>query len=630
MICRRLFGTEMLQRGFRSAVAALVLIAANSASAQVYFSEDFEGLDLQPPEMEAIPDDNPRDNVWSPTGPAGWTVDNSQTPVGGMTEWRGWNFVDPIWWNEVAGQDRANFATDIQGFVVAVADGDEWDDAPHDPGNMLTLLSTPSIPLTGISNGTSLEFNTSWRPESPQIGTISASFDGGAPVEILRYESNDLLEDGSPNPFYQSDLNDFGGNDVSVAVDIPTGAQDVVFTWSYSGGNNWWWAIDNIGFGDYFEDFEEVELGTNVMEGRANALPFDPDAVFTHEGPTGWTVDNDGVPFIDEDGIGVTEWKGWSFADKNFWALVAGDQNRTFFTKGEGTVAIADPDEWDDAGSPRQFGEFYNTLMSSPAFDITGAEAGSLTLTLDSSWRPECCDDNDGTNDQTAVISVSYDGGTTYSEVLRFESNEASDFYHPDAENETLAIALNNPAGATSAMLRFDLLNAGNDWWWAIDNLLVSGGAGGLRGDFNNDGILDASDINALTAAAAAGGNAAEFDLTGDNLVDASDIAEWIHADDIFKSYIGDANLDKEFNTSDLVTLFSAGTYENGAAAVWTTGDFTGDGLFTTSDLVAALSDGGYENGPRAAVSAVPEPASVVLTLLGACGALGMIRRRTK
>jgi hypothetical protein len=47
--------------------------------------------------------------------------------------------------------------------------------------------------------------------------------------------------------------------------------------------------------------------------------------------------------------------------------------------------------------------------------------------------------------------------------------------------------------------------------------------------------------------------------------------------------------------------------------------------VFDSSDFVAAFSSGGYEIGPRAAVSAVPEPSSVALLLMGM---LPFIRRR--
>ena len=156
---------------------------------------------------------------------------------------------------------------------------------------------------------------------------------------------------------------------------------------------------------------------------------------------------------------------------------------------------------------------------------------------------------------------------------------------------------------------------------------VINIGGGGLRGDFDNNGVLDAADVNQLATQSAGGANNSAYDLTGDSLVDGNDLKEWIRADDIKKSWVGDANLDGQFNTSDLVTVLTAGKYETGAVAVWTEGDFTGDGLFTTSDLVAALVDGGYENGARAAVSAVPEPASATLLLLGS---LSLLRRRRK
>ena len=90
---------------------------------------------------------------------------------------------------------------------------------------------------------------------------------------------------------------------------------------------------------------------------------------------------------------------------------------------------------------------------------------------------------------------------------------------------------------------------------------------------------------------------------------------------------VGDLNLDKEFNSADLVALLASGTYEQDVASVWSTGDFNGDGKSNSGDLVAGLSGGGYEAGPRAATAAVPEPNSMLLVLTG-CLALGYVRRR--
>jgi hypothetical protein len=148
------------------------------------------------------------------------------------------------------------------------------------------------------------------------------------------------------------------------------------------------------------------------------------------------------------------------------------------------------------------------------------------------------------------------------------------------------------------------------------------GGGGGVTGDFNADGVLTLADIDDLTAQSASRTNPSTYDLNADTLVDAADVNVWVK--DLAGSWIGDANLNGEFNSTDLVNVLAAGTYEADVASVWSTGDFDGDGRTNSGDLVAALADGGYEAGPRAAVATVPEPASASLAVL-AC--LGLYRR---
>jgi hypothetical protein len=148
----------------------------------------------------------------------------------------------------------------------------------------------------------------------------------------------------------------------------------------------------------------------------------------------------------------------------------------------------------------------------------------------------------------------------------------------------------------------------------------------GLVGDFNSNGVLDAPDIDDLTGQSAGGTNPAAYDLNADALVNDGDINVWIK--DLFNSWIGDADLNGEFNSSDLVAVLASGTYESDVVAVWSTGDFNGDARTDTSDLVAALADGGYEAGPRAAVAAVPEPSSMALGLVAAGMTWNLRRRR--
>jgi hypothetical protein len=148
---------------------------------------------------------------------------------------------------------------------------------------------------------------------------------------------------------------------------------------------------------------------------------------------------------------------------------------------------------------------------------------------------------------------------------------------------------------------------------------------GGLVGDFNASGALDSPDIDDLTGQVASATNPASYDLNDDALVNGADINVWVK--DLFNSWIGDANLDGEFNSSDLVGVLASGTYEADVESVWSTGDFDGNDRTNSGDLVAALADGGYEAGPRAAVSAVPEPSSALLCLLGILSVVGRNRR---
>jgi hypothetical protein len=159
----------------------------------------------------------------------------------------------------------------------------------------------------------------------------------------------------------------------------------------------------------------------------------------------------------------------------------------------------------------------------------------------------------------------------------------------------------------------------------AIADLAAGNNPGVVPGDFNGDGILSTTDIDDLTRQSAGQTNPAGYDLTGEGLVDVQDVHHW--AKTLAGTWVGDANLDGEFNSSDLVSVLASGTYEANVEAVWSTGDFDGDGRTNSSDLVAALADGGYEAGPRAA-AAVPEPTGMAVSL-PLLVALGVLRRRT-
>ena len=146
-----------------------------------------------------------------------------------------------------------------------------------------------------------------------------------------------------------------------------------------------------------------------------------------------------------------------------------------------------------------------------------------------------------------------------------------------------------------------------------------------IEGDTNLDGVLSASDIDALTTAIINNASDLRYDLNDDGNVDSTDHAHWVQ--ELKNTWFGDASLDGEFSSEDMVVVFQAGKYELDIDAGWAEGDWTGDKRFGSEDLVAAFQDGGYELGTRAAVSAVPEPSCAIL--LG-IGMIGLCRLRTR
>ena len=106
-------------------------------------------------------------------------------------------------------------------------------------------------------------------------------------------------------------------------------------------------------------------------------------------------------------------------------------------------------------------------------------------------------------------------------------------------------------------------------------------------GDFNDDGSWDCEDIDALTEAAALGGDGS-FDLTGDGLIDIRDVDHWrgvagsINLDTGQPYLPGDGNLDGAVDGSDLM-IWNSNKYTQ--VSSWCSGDFQADGLVDVADF---------------------------------------------
>ncbi len=115
-----------------------------------------------------------------------------------------------------------------------------------------------------------------------------------------------------------------------------------------------------------------------------------------------------------------------------------------------------------------------------------------------------------------------------------------------------------------------------------------------LRGDFNNDNTIDGADLDRLCEAIRTSSTDRVFDLSGDDQVSQDDLTVMLR--DVMDTGYGDANLDRIFNSGDLIEIFQAGQYQDTIVgnSVWATGDWNCDGEFDSSDLVLAFQESIY------------------------------------
>ena len=243
------------------------------------------------------------------------------------------------------------------------------------------------------------------------------------------------------------------------------------------------WAVDLLS-----ENFDQLPL-TQVVTFQSEVRH---RAAWTTTPPTGagvegaWSIDNSLMPPTSGSPlVGVAEFEGWSFVDRNWWVDTSGDQDRRLFVSASGTIAVADPDEWDDFGAPTAGGALMDSTLRISSIPLQGVAPNTAQLFFHSSWRFE--------DTQKASLIVKYnDPLATQRTLLDWSSIEGAPNFKPDAPNEAVSLPIMNPAGATSATLEFRMYDSGNDWWWAIDNLNMFTGAapavdGALRLVINRD-----------------------------------------------------------------------------------------------------------------------------------------------
>jgi hypothetical protein len=256
-------------------------------------------------------------------------------------------------------------------------DADGWGAPVAAPADLFALGTDLGFGLPSLGGAArtplKLTFDSSFRPYDGQTGEVLVSFDEGASWQTLL--TLDAATSGGDSSLARAN------EAVTIDVLAPAGAESARFAWRLSEtGNDWWWAIDNVvlGAGDgeilLSEDFDALPLGPFVSPTESGG----DGADWTDAPPAGWTRDNAQTP------IGSpVEFQGWTFLDKQSWIATSGNQARDSFTLGQGAVAVADGDEYDDGTNidPNRF----DVLLATPDLDIGtqgqgGVEAGVLSV----------------------------------------------------------------------------------------------------------------------------------------------------------------------------------------------------------------------------------------------------------
>ena len=150
----------------------------------------------------------------------------------------------------------------------------------------------------------------------------------------------------------------------------------------------------------------------------------------------------------------------------------------------------------------------------------------------------------------------------------------------------------------------------------------------GITGDFDGNGSYDCIDINALSAAIAAGIPNSVFDLDGDNILSVSDLDAWrVEAGNANigpgRPYlVGDANLDTVVDGSDF-NIWNANKFTSGTD--WCNGNFNADNSIDGSDFGLWNSNKFLSSD---GVTLVPEPFSHCNVIMFFLACMSVLSRR--
>ncbi|HSE40166.1 MAG TPA: choice-of-anchor J domain-containing protein [Acidobacteriota bacterium] len=171
--------------------------------------------------------------------------------------------------------------------------------------------------------------------------------------------------------------------------------------------------------------------------------------------PAGWTVINN------SGGSDVT----WFFDDP------CGRGNNT---GGSGGFAIFDSDCFgaDDG--------IEDAEMRSPSFDFSSQSNVLLSFDTEFNWY-------DFSLDEKADVDVSTDGGSTWTNVLRYQGGDVDGPHHEDLDISSIA------GGQSDVIVRFRQYDSDFEFWWEVDNVVIGSECTQVAGGLVVGNVFDAN-----------------------------------------------------------------------------------------------------------------------------------------
>ena len=491
-----------------AAILAGSMMFAGAAKADTVAFDDFEGLTLEDWTFWSVASGGlyTRDirtttdpsREWVVTTFGDMTLQSSSTPVyvGGAV------YQTEVWDQQQGDQGRFSQGTIEQSTTNECLgwdpDGfyDFDDDTQNNDGTGFNSYATRTYDLTGESGDITIEFDYEYRQEDTQRGQGQYSQDGGATWTNMFDHFLDTNGGDTAGGAYQS------GQDVQVTFAKTSDTLMVRFG-VIEAGNDWWMAVDNVevsvtsGYND-LEDFEGLESQLLDVDGNPPAAP--DTTVWTNNIPN-WTIDNSQMPAYTP----ADEYNGWTAMDADAWSDQAGQGRTNFQFIANNTVLVADNDQFEDEAfeitdldmdgdPPLPDPNFFGYI--SRKYDMCEFNNATVQITFNWETRAEQV--------QESLAEVSFDNGNTWQEIFRHDENNnggggvefGQAVVSVGANSGAYTAALTSPANTDCMILRFAALDGSNNWWFAVDDVLVEADPQAAQtGDANGDGIVDFGDI---------------------------------------------------------------------------------------------------------------------------------------